>query len=105
MRDDFPMYLSFDLLNSNSNEPSRTIRINPMAPRNGKIGDKSGTTMEKMPDACLTTQPRKSKRITDGTFVLEDVISKTYAKSKRILIVMIAGIVMNLKLVFFLTGR
>jgi hypothetical protein len=31
---------SFDLLISNSNEPSKTMRINPIVPKIGKIGFK-----------------------------------------------------------------
>jgi hypothetical protein len=96
IKEDFPIYLNFDLLNSNSKEPSRTIKIKPMAPKKGRIGDKSGTIMEKIMEACLTTHPKKRSKITDGILVFDDVISNTYAKSSKILIVIIIGIVMSM---------
>ena len=47
IRDVFPTKGNFDLLSSNSNEPSKTISINPIVPKIGKDVDKSGIGISK----------------------------------------------------------
>lgn len=75
---------------SNSNDPSSTININPIVPKTGKIGFKSGISIPKLEDKSLTPNPNNSKRITDGIFVLEADMSNTYAKinkTERVIII------------------
>jgi hypothetical protein len=89
-----PMKPSFDLFNSSSKEPSKTINISPTVPNIGRIEDKSGTLSSKKIAPCLTNQPTVSKRMTEGILVLDELISNTYAKrsSTQIDIIMVVVI-------------
>jgi hypothetical protein len=73
----------FDLLISNSSEPSRTIRISPRVPSIGSIEERLGMGIEKKVVACFTSQPNSRSKITDGILVLEELISNTYARSNK----------------------
>jgi hypothetical protein len=68
---------SFDLLISNSNEPSNTIRIKPIVPKIGNIGFKFGIEIFRFSVMSFTPKPNSSNKITDGIFVLKVVMSKT----------------------------
>ena len=74
---DFLISPNLDLLSSSSNEPSSTIKINPTVPKTGRTGEKFGSCMLNHTVSCLTAQPKSNKKITEGTFVLEDVKSNT----------------------------
>ncbi len=74
--EEFLMTVNFDLSSSNSKEPSSTIKINPIVPNTGSIGVKFGIVMLKKTAACFTLHPKMSSRITDGIFVLDELISK-----------------------------
>ncbi|MEO7174161.1 MAG: hypothetical protein ABI002_00120, partial [Saprospiraceae bacterium] len=73
---DFLIRGAFDLLNSSSRDPSKTIKISPTVPSNGSMGVKSGILIAKNCVKYLTTKPKANSRITDGTLVLDDVKSK-----------------------------
>ena len=68
---------SFNLLISNSNEPSKTMRISPIVPKIGKIGFKFGTEIFRLSVMSFAPNPKSKSNITDGIFVLEAVMSKT----------------------------
>lgn len=70
---------AFFLFNSNSNEPSRTISINPMVPRTGNIVVRFGISIFKKTESCFIAQPRNKRSMTAGILVLEEVKSKKYA--------------------------
>jgi hypothetical protein len=84
---------NFDLLSSSSNEPSSTISINPTVPSIGNIDVKSGTNIWKVLAPYLTAQPTISNNITDGIFVFNELILKTWASSSKRHIVMIIEVV------------
>ena len=66
---------SLDLVSSNSNEPSSTIKIKPIVPKIGKTEVKFGISILKKVDACFTPQPKKSNKMTDGIFVRDELMS------------------------------
>ena len=80
---------SFDLFICNSNEPSKTMRINPVVPKIGKIRFNFGTGIFRLSVTSFVPNPKTKSNITAGIFVLEDVISKTYANNSKIEIVII----------------
>jgi hypothetical protein len=65
------------MLISNSNEPSKTMRIKPIVPKIGSIGFKFGTAMFRFSVRSFAPNPKSSSNITDGIFVLEAVMSNT----------------------------
>lgn len=74
---DFFTNENFEGFNSSSREPSNTIRINPIVPKIGKIGLRLGILIPTVVEICLTSHPSNSNKITEGTLVFEEVISKT----------------------------
>jgi hypothetical protein len=91
---DFPIIGSFFLLNSNSNEPSRTISISPRVPRIGKIAVRFGISIFKKTESCLIAHPNNKRIITAGILVFEDVKSKKYAiKNKQQMIIIIVVVI------------
>ena len=84
---------SFDLFISNSKEPSKTIRIKPIVPKIGSIGFKFGIEIFRLSVTSFAPNPKSKSNITDGIFVLEAVMSKTYANKSKIEIVIINCIV------------
>lgn len=84
---------SFDLSNSNSREPSNTIRINPTVPSMGSNTERSGTTTLKKTVSCLMTQPKSSNKMTEGILVLAELKSNRYASKIRMHSVMIMDVV------------
>ena len=75
IREVLPISGSFDLLISNSSDPSSTIRINPRVPNIGNTGFRFGSVTPKAATDKLTIQPRSSSIITEGIFVFAEVIS------------------------------
>jgi len=84
---------NFDLSNSNSKEPSNTIKISPMVPSIGSNEERSGTTTLKKTVSCLMTQPKRSNKITEGILVLAELRSNKYANKIRIHSVMMIDVV------------
>ena len=84
---------SFFLLISNSNEPSKTMRINPIVPKIGKIGFKFGTVIFNLLVINFTPKPKSNNKINEGIFVLEAEMSKTYANKSKTESVIMIGIV------------
>lgn len=76
---DFFKTESLDLLNSSSKDPSRTITIKPIVPKIGSSPLRLGTLILKTSVNCCNPYPERSKRITDGIFVLDVVKSNMYA--------------------------
>lgn len=76
-KEDLWITVSLDLLISNSNEPSNTIKIKPIVPKIGKIGFRFGIFNWKKVLACLVKKPNANNKITEGIFVFDDVRSKT----------------------------
>ena len=76
-KDDFPTKGNLDFVSSNSNEPSRTININPIVPKIGKTEVKFGISIAKKVETCLTPHPNDKSKITDGIFVRAELTSKT----------------------------
>jgi len=73
----FAIFGSLDLFNSNSREPSKTIKIKPIVPKNGKTGERLGIEISIIWLKCLTTNPKNRSNMTEGIFVLAEVKSKT----------------------------
>lgn len=92
-RTDFLISFTFDLLSSNSKDPSNTINISPTVPRMGKIEEKSGRLKSRKFVICLTTHPKSNNKNTEGIFVLEEVRSNKYAIKSSTQIVIITVIV------------
>ena len=67
---------SLDRVSSNSNEPSKTIKINPIVPKIGSTEVKFGISIPKKKEICLTPQPKDNSKITEGILVLEELMSK-----------------------------
>ena len=84
------------MFNSNSNEPSKTIKTSPIVPSIGKIGDKSGMDRFKNLVTSFTHQPKPKRRITDGILVFDEEMSKMYAKSNKTQMEMITVVVILL---------
>ena len=68
---------SFNLMISNCNEPSKTMRISPIVPKIGKIGFKFGTEIFRLSVISFAQKPKSKSNITDGILVLEAVMSNT----------------------------
>jgi hypothetical protein len=64
-KDDFNQ-TNFDLLSSNSSEPSNTIKINPIVPKIGNVEVKSGISISNNNVVSLTNHPKTSNSMTDG---------------------------------------
>src|SRR5690554_134845 len=76
---DFSIKGNFDLLSSNSKEPSNTMTINPIVPRIGNNPLRLGTLILKISVICCKPHPKISNKITEGILVLDVVKSKIYA--------------------------
>ncbi len=63
----------FDLLNSNSNDPSRTIKTRPIVANIGNSSVKSGSLNSKRRVTCFIPQPNNNSRITEGMLVFDAV--------------------------------
>ena len=70
---DFLTSAIFDLLKSNSKEPSSTMRIRPIVANMGRSLEKSGISKSKNRVNCLMPHPNSNSRITEGMLVLEAV--------------------------------
>lgn len=90
-KNDFNIKPVFDLFSSSSSEPSNTINIKPMVPNIGRIEVRSGKLILSKEVICFTTHPSNKSKITEGIFVLSEVISNRYAISRRIQKVMITA--------------
>lgn len=97
---DLLIKLKFSFLISNSKEPSSTININPMVPIIGRTDSKFGTLILKTWVILFTVHPNNNNNITEGIFVLDEVMSKIYANNNS------AQIVINMEaFMFFYLGR
>ena len=92
MSDVLPTKANLLLFNSNSKEPSNTIRIKPIVPNIGSIGVKSGKVILTKSRSCLTEKPKISSNITEGIFVFDELKSKAYARSNNMQSVIIKTI-------------
>ena len=87
-----PTNFIFDLLTSNSKDPSKTINTKPTVPKIGKVLSKFGISKSKKLANSLATKPSISSKITDGIFVLDALISKIYAnksKTQKMIIIVV----------------
>jgi hypothetical protein len=80
---DFLITPIFDLSSLSSNDPSRTISINPIEPNTGNMGAKSGRWTFINPVSCCKTHPSNSNSMTEGILVLDDDKSNKYATSNN----------------------
>ena len=76
-KNDFVIIFFFDLSNPNSSEPSSTIKIRQMVPKNGNKPVRSGMLIFIKCDTCRTSQPSNNSNKTEGILVEEEVRSKT----------------------------
>jgi hypothetical protein len=76
---------SFVLFISSSRVPSSTISIRPTVPNRGKSEFRLGILILKSKVSSLVPHPSASSKRTDGIFVREEVISKTYDKRIKML--------------------
>lgn len=70
---DFLTRPTFDLLNSNSNAPSSTIKTRPIVANIGNSSVKLGRLNFKSSVTCFIPQPSNKSKITEGMLVLEAV--------------------------------
>lgn len=95
----FPTNGSLALFNSNSKEPSNTIRINPTVPKKGNIGDKFGSSISKYLQQNLTENPNINNNITEGILVFDELMSNRYAINSSMQITINNGVV----IIYFLS--
>ena len=74
-REDFRTNGNFERVSSNSKEPSKTIKINPIVPKMGKTEVELGISIAKKAETCFTPHPKNSSRITEGIFVRAELMS------------------------------
>ena len=76
-KDDFLTKGNLDRVSSSSNEPSKTININPIVPKIGRTDVKFGISILKKLEICFTPQPKNNSKITEGILVRAELTSKT----------------------------
>ena len=74
--EDFLTKDNLDRVSSNSSEPSSTIKIKPIVPKIGNNEVKFGISISKNVETCFAPQPKDKSKMTDGIFVLAELISK-----------------------------